>query len=307
MGNTFFFAWEPALIEWLQTNLGSAGIAIASFISNFGEELFLVAILGFLYWCWDKRAGATVGLSLLTVSVWNPMAKNVAMRLRPYMVHGNVKCLKPVDSGADIMDVAAQGYSFPSGHSSSAAATYGAAACVLRKRWLTVTVVALVLLVGISRFILGVHYPTDVLVGWALGLIAMTVVIKLEKTLKKRWVLYAVLIAIGLPGIFYCTTNDYFSSYGMLLGMAAGDLFERKYVNFENTRHPLFMILRLIGGVAVFFGLNTVLKMPFTSAFLSSGTPAAFAVRSLRYAVVIFACLGLYPMLFKLVEKKRGA
>ncbi|MBO4872116.1 MAG: phosphatase PAP2 family protein [Lachnospiraceae bacterium] len=307
MGNIFYFEWEPALIEWLQANLGSFGASLAAFISNFGEELFLVAILGFLYWCWDKRAGATVGLSLLTISVWNPMVKNIALRQRPYMAHSNVKCLKPVDSGADIMDVAAQGYSFPSGHSASTAATYGAAARTLKKRWLTVTVIVLVFLVGVSRFILGVHYPTDVLAGWTLGVIAMLVVALLERKIQKRWLLYAVLIAIAVPGMFYCTTNDYYSSFGMLLGMAAGDLFERKYVNFENTRNPLFMILRLIGGIAVFFGFNTVLKMPFSSAFLSSGTPAAFAVRVLRYAVVIFLCLGVYPMLFKLVEKKKKA
>ena len=128
---------------------------------------------------------------------------------------------------------------------------------------------------------------------------------KLEKKLEKRWMLYAILIAVAIPGMFYCTTNDYFSAFGMLCGMAGGDLFERKFVHFENTRNPLFMILRLIGGIALFFGMNTVLKMPFSSAFLSSGTAAAFAVRSLRYALVIFVCLGLYPMLFKLVEKKK--
>ena len=305
MGNIFYFDWEPALIEWLQANLGSFGAALASFISNFGEELFLVAILGFLYWCWDKRIGATVGLSLLTVSVWNPMAKNLALRQRPYMAHSNVKCLKPVDPGADIMDVAAQGYSFPSGHSSSAAATYGTTALSFRKRWLTVTAVVLILMVGVSRFMLGVHYPTDVLAGWALGAVVMIVVTQLEKRLKKRWILYGILIVLALPGIFYCTTNDYYSAFGMLCGMAGGDLFERRFVHFENTRKPLFMILRLIGGVACFFGLNTVLKLPFSSAFLSSGTPAAFAVRSLRYAVVIFLCIGVYPLLFRIVEKKK--
>ena len=307
MGNIFYFDWEPALIEWLQAHVGSVGTAIASFISNFGEELFLVAILGFLYWCWDKRIGATVGLGLLTVNVLNPMAKNLALRLRPYMAHANVKCLKPVDSSADIMDVAAQGYSFPSGHSSSAAVTYGTTALAFKKKFLTVLAVCLIGLVGISRFVLGVHYPTDVLVGWALGLLAMLFVAFLEKKIQKRWVLYAVLIVLGIPGMFYCTTNDYFSAFGMLCGMAAGDLFERRFVHFENTRKPLFILLRLVGGIAVFFGLNTVLKMPFSSAFLSSGTAAAMAVRSVRYALVIFVCLGVYPMIFRVVEKKKEA
>ena len=302
MGNVFYFDWEPALIEWLQAHVGTFGASIASFLSNFGEELFLVAILGFLYWCWDKKVGATVGMSLLTVSVWNPMAKNLALRLRPYMAHPSVQCLKPVDAGADIMDVAAQGYSFPSGHSSSAAATYGTAALTLKKRWVTVTAAVLTLLVGISRFVLGVHYPTDVLAGWALGLFAMVIVTVLEKMIKARWALYALLLATAVPGLFYCTTNDYFTAFGMMAGMACGDLFERRFVKFENTRSPLFMVLRLVGGVGAFFALNTLLKLPFSSEFLESGTAAAFAVRSIRYAVVIFSVIGLYPMLFRVVE-----
>ena len=41
------------------------------------------------------------------------------------------------------------------------------------------------------------------------------------------------------------------------------------------------------------------------STSVPSCAAAAFAVRSLRYALILFIDLGLYPMLFKLVEKKR--
>ena len=73
--------------------------------------------------------------------------------------------------------VRALGYAFPSGHSTTAAATWLAMAVVLgslvTSRGLRLRAGALagvvVLLVGISRVYLGVHAPTDVLGGWALG------------------------------------------------------------------------------------------------------------------------------------------
>ena len=57
-GNTFYFEWEVSLMQWLQSWLGTVGIAIASFFTMFGEDLICVAIIGFLYWCWDKELPA---------------------------------------------------------------------------------------------------------------------------------------------------------------------------------------------------------------------------------------------------------
>ena len=83
-GNTFFFSWEVQLMEWLQTHLSSMWISIISFFSIFGEELILILIFGFLYWSYDKKLAKTVGLSVIMGLVWNTMAKNIALRRRPY-------------------------------------------------------------------------------------------------------------------------------------------------------------------------------------------------------------------------------
>ena len=303
MGNVFYFEWEPALMAWLQAHLGSFGTLLAKLFTLFGEEMLLVAVLGFLYWSYNKQLGLRVGTSLLTASLLNPMVKNIALRKRPYMVHSEVACLKPVDSSADILDLRAQGYSFPSGHSASAVSTYGSLAHSVKKRWLSLAAIALCLLVGISRFCLGVHYPTDVAAGWVLGAAVVLAVSFLEKHVKSRWQLNLILLVIALPGLIYCRSNDYFSALGMMIGLTLGNLFEERFVNFRDTRKPVFMVLRLIGGVACFFGLNTLLKLPFSSDFLNAGTMGAFLIRTLRYAIVVFIIIGVYPMLFALCEK----
>lgn len=67
--------------------------------------------------------------------------------------------------------------SFPSGHSMTAVIVYGTLAYLVARleskrllRWLTLGVTALVvLLIGVSRMYLGVHYPSDVLAGFVAG------------------------------------------------------------------------------------------------------------------------------------------
>ena len=302
-GNSFFFDWEVSLIVWLQAHMGAFGASLASFISAFGEELACVAVIGFLYWCYDKRFGRFVGLNVLVGLVLNPMIKNVFVRRRPYFDSPEIKCLKPVDKSADIYNIAAQEYSFPSGHSVNAVGVYGSAAVFGKKKYLAVIAVVLSLLIGVSRFCLGVHYPTDVLAGWLLGLVIIIAVSRLQRRFNDPRLFYGLLLLITLPGFFYCKSADYYSGYGMLLGFVLGVQAEQKFVNFDNTRNPLRSVLRVLGGVAVFFGLNTLLKMPFSSDFLNSGTVPAFLVRTLRYALVIFADIAVYPLLFKVTGK----
>ena len=101
-GNTFYFEWEVSLMQWIQSWLGTVGVAIASFLTMFGEDLICVAIVGFLYWCWDKELGKDIGINLLFAVTLSGMIKNIFMRRRPYFDNEGIKCLKPADSKADI-------------------------------------------------------------------------------------------------------------------------------------------------------------------------------------------------------------
>lgn len=307
VGTFFYFDWEMRLMEWLQANVGSGGFLfqLLSNLSAFGEQLLLVVIMGFLYWGLNKEFGKYVGLNVLVASVWNPLIKNIFLRLRPYFVPGyNVKLLRLVDTEADAMDIAAQGYSFPSGHSSSAVAAYGSLASHERKRKLLwALAIVLPLLVGFSRVYVGAHYPTDVLCGWALGILIVILLPWLRQNIRNRWLFYVLLLLLSVPGFFYCTSNDYYTSFGMLLGFCLAEPFEERYIRFRNTSNLLRCILRTIGGAALYFGLNEALKLPFPSEILEAGNFTAHLIRTLRYTAVIFTVIGVYPALFRLTGK----
>ena len=306
-GVLLYYDWEMQLMEWLQAHISNTGplFQLLSNLSAFGEELLLIVVMGFLYWGLNKEFGKYVGTNVLVGIVWNPMLKNLVLRLRPYFVPGyDVKLLRLIDSKADPMDVAAQGYSFPSGHSTNAVTAYGSLAAHEKKRKLFwVLAFVLPLLVGFSRVFVGAHFPTDVLFGWLLGALIVALVPWLRRKIRNRWLFYAVLVLSSLPGFFYCSSNDYYSSFGMLVGFILAEPFEEKFVNFENTSNLLRCILRTLGGCLIYFGLNTALKMPFPKEMLNAGDFLAHLIRSLRYAVVIFVLIGVYPMLFKLTGR----
>ena len=294
-------------MEWLQANIGSSGFGfwLLSNLSAFGEQLLLVVIMGFLYWGLNKEFGKYIGLNVLIANVWNPMIKNIVLRLRPYFVPGyNVKLLRLIDENADAMNIAAQGYSFPSGHSANAAVAFGSLAVHEEKREiLWILAVVLPLLVGFSRVFVGAHFPTDVFAGWYLGALIIAVIPWLRRKIRNRWIFYAVILLTTLPGFFFCTSNDYFSSFGMLLGFLIAEPFEERFVKFENTSNILRCILRTAVGGLLYFGLNIVFKLPFPKELLESGTFVSHLIRVLRYAAVIFTVIGVYPMLFKLTDR----
>jgi undecaprenyl-diphosphatase len=91
----------------------------------------------------------------------DPVLKSLVGRVRPVLAHS-------IAHGT--------GASFPSGHALGATVCYGALVLIFlpaaRGRWRTVFVVAvaaIILIVGISRILLGVHYVSDVVGGWAIG------------------------------------------------------------------------------------------------------------------------------------------
>ena len=337
-GATFYFEWEVNLMHWIQSMMGDIAIALASFITLFGEETVMVLILAFLYFCYDKDMGKFIGESISLALVVNPMIKNIFVRRRPYFDNEIIKCLKKVNSDADMYDIASQGFSFPSAHSTDSAVVYGSFPIYLSKgldeaedvvdsaaaeigmnrkkkmsvkRRILVYRIALVVafllpfLVGLSRFSLGVHYPTDVFAGWILGAVVLFVTNFLQKKFKRKHLMHLIIFLICALGIIYCRSDDYYAGLGVMAGVYLAEFFEEKYVNFENAKNLWRSFLRLIFGGGIYFGLNILIKLPFSKEFRDSDTMGAFLFRFIRYTILCFVLLGVYPMFFKKFNKEK--
>lgn len=126
----------------------------------------------------DVVAAVVVVVVLLVMRWWRGAVVVAAARVGELVCESAVKALVARPRPALVDPVAhASGSSFPSGHAGGSAAVYGALALlgvagVARwARLMLVTGAALLVgAVAVSRVLLGVHYPSDVAAGVALGL-----------------------------------------------------------------------------------------------------------------------------------------
>ncbi len=79
-------------------------------------------------------------------------------------------------------------YSFFSGHAANSLGLALLASMFFRKKWLTIFLVSWSVLVSYSRIYLGVHYPSDIIVGWICGALIAVLVYKISvKIFKSFW------------------------------------------------------------------------------------------------------------------------
>ncbi len=155
------FVWSfQAWGQWLAAPM--------QFFSFLGTETFFFLLLPLIYWCFDAYLGLRIGAVLLISSGINAALKLAFHTPRPFWY----------DAGITRYEMSST-YGFPSGHSQVSASVWGMAAHDLKKPWFRWVAVFAVLFIGLSRLYLGVHFPHDVLVGWALGLLVLWAVLAL--------------------------------------------------------------------------------------------------------------------------------
>lgn len=296
-GVIWFLPFEEQLIVWLQ-HLGEGTVlqTILFYLNNFfsflGEEMICIAVMGFVYWGLDKKRGERIGAAIMLTNVSIGLLKNIFSRVRPWAASGSIELLRDVD-----------GFSFPSGHSANCTALYPTTAYEFRERkWLRWVAVFVPLLCGISRCYVGAHWPTDVIVGLATGLLIFALVEAVLRSGFNKYIFYFILIVVSSVGLLYCTTNDYFNSYGMLIGFVFGLLFEQRFTRFENTGNLWLALLRTVMGGALYFVLSSLIKLLIGNLF-PAGSMGYLLMRSVRYGLVVFLLVGVYPLAFRLEKK----
>lgn len=183
----------PEILEWglrairaMQGTQPEWLTRAARAVTSLGDPLAYIPIIAFVYWCVDERRAYRAALTLFISNGLNIAIKGAFRLPRPFILDPSINLVPET------------GYAFPSGHSQNSAAFWptlflgtrstvsalgsstGAGTPSKRQTPANrnparlvafIAAFALPLLIGLSRSYLGVHYPTDVLGGWAIGAI----------------------------------------------------------------------------------------------------------------------------------------
>lgn len=145
------------IILYLQ-NLGNWLVPIAEFFTFLGFEEFYLLIMPAIYWCVDSLIGARLAFMLVATTSLNGVLKLAFHSPRPYWVSAEIKALSSETS-----------FGIPSGHAQNAFALWGTWAGSLRKTWAWLMAGFVILMIGLSRLALGMHFPSDVLLCGSLA------------------------------------------------------------------------------------------------------------------------------------------
>lgn len=154
--------WEFSILYALQELHNPVLDGIMLFITSLGDDGWLWLAIGVicLFFKKHRKMGVQLLLSMLcTFILGNLILKNLVARPRP--------C--DIDATVTLLLSRPHGHSFPSGHSINS--MVAAVALFLNNKKIGIPALIIATLIGFSRMYLFVHFPTDVLGGFAIAIL----------------------------------------------------------------------------------------------------------------------------------------
>lgn len=173
------FHLDETILLWIQESVRTPELtSVFKTITHLGDKGLLWIVLGLLLLIPRKtrRVGFMTLLSLgVTALICNVWLKEAVGRVRPY----------EVISGLELLVGRASDLSFPSGH---AASSFTASVILFKglPKWIGIWPLILAVLIAFSRLYVGIHYPSDVLVGALIGIVVAQVIFAIFGKRKSR-------------------------------------------------------------------------------------------------------------------------
>ncbi len=287
------FAFELNFLKWLESLRTDFLNTLFEAITILGEETLIILFVVAIWFAVDRKLAQQVFFVTATSLSINGIIKNFAQVPRPFTK--GISCVR-VDT--------ATGYAFPSGHTQGFATWSSFFAAKFKKTWISILVGVLITAVAVSRLYLGAHYPSDVIVGVALGVGISLFGNYLFAKVKDVKKIYLGTFLILTPFIVYFLIAadllfaDLFKTFGMVGGMVAISFLD------ENTEPLSYDIawwkklIRIVIGVVLAVALKEAIKLLNVFEIMQ----ISLLIDAVRYFIVVMTVGYLCPMLFKKIK-----
>ena len=277
-------------------------------ITRLGEETAFLVVALIVFWCVDKKKGYYVMAVGFLGTMFNQILKLSFRIPRPWVQDPNFPILEQARE-------AAAGYSFPSGHTTSAVGTFGCLAVVAERKWWRNLCIAIAFLVGFSRMYIGVHFPSDVLVGAGTSLVLIGLLKKptLQGGIREMKAVIAAMVAVAVAFLLYVSfwtfpadmdphnmesgVKNAYTMIGCLTGVAIVYLVDIKYLHFPEKAVWWVQIIKIVVGLGLVLAVKEGLRAPLELIL------PVYPARAVRYFLIVLMAGAVWPMSFTRLSK----
>jgi membrane-associated phospholipid phosphatase len=315
-------SFDIELIRFLADHRTDLLTSLFQFFTFLGQTDGYILIVSLVYVAFDKRLAYRLAVLVLATMSLNHLLKMIIENPRPFVAEGTYreKWAVPESSAAFL----ATEYSTPSGHAMAGSAFYAYLYASVKSRPVRSLCIALILLTGLSRPYLGVHYLEDVLLGWVLGTAIAILCARYAAQLGRFWRGFSLAgqaaIVAAASFLLWLATRAlggsgpegeplaFIGYVGFLMGVVVAHPLELQTIDFDpRSGSAASKALRFVLGVGMVIGALVLLD-PLFAALADDYSVPGYLLRYLRYTAAGFAGIYLAPLLFvKLGLAERAA
>ncbi len=250
-------------------------------VTILGEEMVFILLFSIAYWCYNKRESIKFIFIFLLSSILNLSLKEIINRDRPIGIEGVFS----------LREQTATGKAMPSGHTQGATTFYYYIMKYFNRKWLWILGSIIIALVGISRIYLGVHWPTDVIVGILLGIGMVYLGLWVFKEMKE-YMLYVMIIVSNLALVLFFS-DDLITATAIITGACIGVMIESRWIDFTEKASFRTQIIKVLIGIIGVLVIKEGIKLI---------TPDIYLVDYIRYTLLGLWVSAGAPYFFKYVK-----
>ena len=242
---------------------------IMSWISDFGPGKPMLIVIGLAFFLFDVRFAFRLAVVTLVCLSLRELLAMLLQSPRPYWFGEGVKTFKDPPLSTPT-------FGFPSGHAMASATFWFFVAGEVGRRWMWGLAASIVLAVCVSRVYLGVHFPSDVILGVLLGSLFLVAFRRWEGRVERHWV--------GL-------TRERRIVWALGFGLGLGALTLAAWVGVSaavppGAWHPYGITARSGEGLAWSAGSLCGVALAWVAPEVWTGARDPWSVRSKRLAVI---------------------